>query len=49
MREVPLAEMFGYATDLRSRDPGPGDLQHGVRQVQRSARSIAEAIIKKQK
>ena len=27
---VPLSEMFGYATDLRQRDPGPRDLHHGV-------------------
>ena len=28
---VPLANMFGYATDLRQHDPGPRELLHGVR------------------
>ena len=28
---VPLAEMFGYATDLRSADAGPGHLHDAVR------------------
>ena len=28
--QVPLAEMFGYATDLRSRDAGPRDLHDAV-------------------
>ena len=27
---VPLGEMFGYTTNLRSIDPGPGQLQHGA-------------------
>ena len=27
---VPLAEMFGYATDLRSHDPGQSQLFHGA-------------------
>ena len=34
---VPLAEMFGYATDLRSADAGPGDLHDAVRPLQRGA------------
>ena len=29
--EVPLAEMFGYSTDLAFGDPGPGYLYDGVR------------------
>ncbi len=33
---VPLAEMFGYATDLRSHDPGPGHLFDGVLPLLRS-------------
>ena len=28
--QVPLAEMFGYATDLRSHDAGPRDLHDAV-------------------
>ena len=34
---VPLAEMFGYATDLRSADAGPRHLHHAVRQLQRGS------------
>ena len=34
---VPLAEMFGYATDLRSADSGPGHLHDAVRPLQRGA------------
>ena len=29
--EVPLAEMFGYSTVLRSLHPGQGRVHHGVR------------------
>ena len=28
--QVPMSEMFGYATDLRSQDPGPGHLLHAI-------------------
>ena len=28
--QVPLSEMFGYATDLRSKDPGPRPVFHGA-------------------
>ena len=38
---VPLAEMFGYATDLRSHDPGPGQLLDGVRPTTPRSRAIA--------
>ena len=31
--KVPLSEMFGYATDLRSRDPGTRRLHHAVQGV----------------
>ena len=33
---VPLGEMFGYATDLRSVDPGPGHLHDAVRALRGS-------------
>ena len=36
---MPLAEMFGYATDSAFRDPGAGDLHHGIRAICRSAES----------
>ena len=35
---VPLAGMFGYATDLRSHDPGPGELLDGVVPLRRGPR-----------
>ena len=31
--EVPLAETFGYSTDLRSMTQGPGHVHDGVQQV----------------
>ena len=34
---VPLASMFGYATDLRSKNAGPRDLQHGAQPLRRAA------------
>lgn len=34
---VPLASMFGYATDLRSKTPGPCNLQHGAQSFRRAA------------
>ncbi len=34
---VPLKEMFGYATTLRSFSQGPGQLQHGAQPLRRSA------------
>ena len=34
---VPLSEMFGYATDLRSPHPGPRPVLHGAPQLRRSA------------
>ena len=34
---VPLSEMFGYSTDLRSHDPGPRQLHDAVRGVRRGA------------
>jgi elongation factor G len=35
--EVPLAEMFGYSTTLRSLSAGPGDLFDGIQALRRSA------------
>ncbi len=35
--EVPLAETFGYSTDLRSMTPGAGHLHHGVRPLSPAA------------
>ena len=32
---VPLGEMFGYTTNLRSYHPGPRQLQHGTRPLRR--------------
>ena len=34
---VPLSEMFGYATAMRSHDAGPGHVHDAVRAVRRSA------------
>ena len=39
---VPLAEMFGYATDLRSADAGPGDLHDAVRPL----REVPSALVR---
>ena len=37
--KVPLSEMFGYSTDLRSSHPGPSDLHDAVLAVPGSARA----------
>ena len=39
---VPLAEMFGYATDLRSMTPGPRNVPHGVRPLRGSSSDDCE-------
>ena len=35
--QVPLGEMFGYATSLRSMSAGPRDVHDGIRPLRRSA------------
>ncbi|MGA4817497.1 hypothetical protein ACPA9J_34035 [Pseudomonas aeruginosa] len=35
--EVPLGEMFGYATDVRSMSQGARELLHGILQIRRSS------------
>jgi len=46
--EVPLAEMFGYATDLRSMSQGRATYTMEFLKYAEAPASIAEAIIKKQ-
>jgi elongation factor G len=45
--EVPLAEMFGYATDLRSATQGRATYSMEFAQYAEAPSSIAEAVIKK--
>jgi elongation factor G len=45
--EVPLSEMFGYATDLRSRTQGRGQFTMQFDHYAEVPRSVAEEIIKK--
>ncbi len=44
---VPLSEMFGYATDLRSRTQGRGSFTMHFGQYEEAPRSVAEEIIGK--
>ncbi len=46
---VPLAEMFGYATDLRSRTQGRGTYTMQFSHFEEVPRNVAEAIIEKRK
>jgi elongation factor G len=46
---VPLGEMFGYATDLRSRTQGRGTYSMEFAHFEEVPRNIAEAIISKNK
>lgn len=46
---VPLAEMFGYATDLRSRTQGRGNYSMEFDHYEEVPKNIAEAIISKVK
>ena len=42
---VPLAEMFGYATDLRSRTQGRGNYTMQFAQYEEVPRSIANKVL----
>jgi elongation factor G len=46
--EVPLAEMFGYATDMRSATQGRASYSMEFLKYNEVPASIAEAVIKKQ-
>ena len=46
---VPLSEMFGYATDLRSKTQGRGSFTMHFGQYEEVPRSIAEEIINRQR
>jgi elongation factor G len=46
--EVPLAEMFGYSTDLRSATQGRATYTMEFSKYAEAPNNIAEAIIKKQ-
>jgi elongation factor G len=46
---VPMAEMFGYATDLRSRTQGRGTYSMEFDHYEEVPKNIAEAIITKVK
>jgi len=46
---VPLAEMFGYATDLRSRTQGRGTYTMQFSHFEEVPRNVAETIIEKRK
>jgi elongation factor G len=45
--EVPLAEMFGYSTSLRSATQGRATYTMEFKQYSEAPRSVAEAIINK--
>ena len=44
---VPLSEMFGYATDLRSRSQGRGNYTMQFSHYEEVPKSIAEKVIGK--
>jgi elongation factor G len=46
--EVPLGEMFGYATDVRSMSQGRASYSMEFSKYSEAPSNIAEAIIKKQ-
>jgi elongation factor G len=45
--EVPLAEMFGYATDLRSATQGRATYSMEFEKYNEAPANIADAVIKK--
>ena len=45
--EVPLADMFGYATDLRSQTQGRASYSMEFKRYNEAPSSVAEQIIKK--
>jgi elongation factor G len=45
--EVPLAEMFGYATDIRSRTQGRGSFTMHFSHYEQAPNSVAEEVISK--
>jgi elongation factor G len=45
--EIPLAEMFGYATDLRSATQGRASYSMEFEKYSEAPASVAEAVIKK--
>jgi elongation factor G len=47
--QVPLAEMFGYATDIRSKTQGRGVFSMEFSRYDEVPRNVAEAIIAKNK
>jgi elongation factor G len=47
--KVPLAQMFGYATDIRSKTQGRGIFTMEFSRYDEVPRNIAEAIIAKSK
>ena len=47
--KVPLAEMFGYATDIRSKTQGRGTFSMEFSNYDEVPRNVAEAIITKSK
>ena len=47
--KVPLAEMFGYATDIRSKTQGRGIFSMEFSHYDEVPRNVAEAIIAKNK
>jgi elongation factor G len=43
---VPLSEMFGYATDLRSRTQGRGSYSMHFDRYEQAPNSVSDAVIK---